>query len=143
MNIAIVTYADRHFEGVKILWQEVFPDSPPWNGADVAIPAKIAFQPELFLVAVDGGHVVGSVMAGYDGNRGWLYAVAVLNSRQRQGVGTALVHAAEKCLRSLGCGKINLQVRATNSAVVRFYKHLGYTVEDRVSMGKRVSGLPN
>jgi len=138
-STAVVTYTDRHFDGVKALWQEMFPDDPPWNGADVAIPAKKAVQPELFLVAVDNGQVIGSVMAGYDGHRGWLYAVAVLNSHQRQGVGTALIREAEKRLRSLGCGKINLQIRASNSAVVQFYKHLGYTAEDRVSMGKRVS----
>src|SRR6266849_6956068 len=106
----IAPYSPEYFEGVKTLWQEAFPDDPPWNKAEVAVPAKLAVQPELFLVALDGGQVIGSIMAGYDGHRGWLYAVAVLDSHRRLGVGTALVRGAEARLRSMGCGKINLQV---------------------------------
>lgn len=137
----IAAYSSGHFEGVKTLWQEAFPDDPPWNKAEVAIPAKLAVQPELFLVALDGNQVIGSIMAGYDGHRGWLYTVAVLNSRRCLGVGTALVRAAEGRLRSMGCSKINLQVRATNAAVVEFYKRLGYMIEERTSMGKRLPSL--
>src|SRR5215468_3918981 len=104
----IAPYSLEYFEGVKTLWQEAFPNDPPWNKAEVAVPAKLAVQPELFLLALDGDLVIGSIMAGYDGHRGWLYAVAVLNSRRRLGVGTALVRCAEERLRSMGCGKINL-----------------------------------
>jgi ribosomal protein S18 acetylase RimI-like enzyme len=143
VNATIVTYVSDHFDGVKAVWRETFPDDPPWNVADVAIPAKLAVQPDLFLVAVDGGQVIGSIMAGYDGHRGWLYAVAVLKSRQRQGVGTALVREAEIRLRSLGCDKINLQIRASNPAVVQFYQHLGYAVEDRISMDRRIGTASN
>jgi len=134
----VAPYSYEHFEGIKALWQQAFPDDPPWNAAEVAVPAKLAVQPELFLVALDGELVVGSIMAGYDGHRGWLYAVAVLNSRCRQGVGTALVRAAEARLRSIGCSKINLQVRSTNATAVEFYRQLGYLIEERVSMGKRL-----
>jgi predicted N-acetyltransferase YhbS len=77
MTLSIVSYLPDHFNGIEKLWNEAFPDDPPWNRASVAIPAKMAYQPELFLVAVDDDKVVGSVMAGYDGHRGWLYAVAV------------------------------------------------------------------
>jgi ribosomal protein S18 acetylase RimI-like enzyme len=134
----VAPYSSGHFEGVKALWQQSFPDDPPWNRAEVAIPAKLAVQPELFLVALDGDLVVGSIIAGYDGHRGWLYAVAVLNSRRRQGIGTVPVRAAEACLRSMGCGKINLQVRSTNAPAAEFYRRLGYLIEERTSMGKRL-----
>jgi ribosomal protein S18 acetylase RimI-like enzyme len=135
--VTIETYRPAHFDGVKALWEEAFPDDPPWNRAEVAIPAKLAVQPELFFVAVEDGIVIGTVMAGYDGNRGWLYGVAVRDNRRRTGVGAALVGDAEAALRAMGCGKINLQVRAGNRVVVGFYERLGYSVEDRVSMGKR------
>src|SRR5262245_25161549 len=138
----IVPYSSQFFEGVKTLWQEAFPDDPPWNKAEVAIPAKLVVQPQLFLVALDGDLVIGSVMAGYDGHRGWLYAVAVLNARRRQGIGAALVRGAEDCLRSMGCSKINLQVRARNAVVIEFYKRLGYMIEERTSMGKRLASMP-
>jgi ribosomal protein S18 acetylase RimI-like enzyme len=134
----ITTYGPEHFGGVKTLWQEAFPDDPSWNAAEIAIPAKLAQQPDLFFVALDEGRVVGSIMAGYDGHRGWLYAVAVSNSHRRRSIGSALVHRAEDRLRSLGCGKINLQVRSTNIAVAEFYRRLGYLTEERISMGKRI-----
>jgi ribosomal protein S18 acetylase RimI-like enzyme len=131
-------YEAADFDGLKRLWEEAFPNDPPWNRAEVAIPAKIAFQPELLFIGVDGDAVIGSVMAGYDGHRGWLYSVAVRHSARRRGVGTALVQRAEQALLSIGCGKINLQIRATNEAVVNFYKGLGYGVEERVSLGKQL-----
>ena len=145
---SIVTYQPSHFDGIRVLWHEAFPNDPPWNAAEIAIPAKLKVQPELFLVAidqdlvdqnlVDQDLVVGSIMAGYDGHRGWLYAAAVLQSHRRQGIGTALVRAAETLLSAMGCTKINLQVRASNTAVTAFYKSLGYEIEERVSMGKRL-----
>ena len=130
-------YEDGDFHGLDTLWTEAFPNDPLWNRARHAVPAKLAFQPDLLFVAVDGADVLGSVMAGYDGHRGWLYAVAVRRSHRGAGVGSALVRHAEKALLALGCGKINLQVRTANEAVVGFYERLGYAVEDRVSLGRR------
>jgi ribosomal protein S18 acetylase RimI-like enzyme len=134
----IITYCSEHLEGVKALWSEAFPDDPPWNAANLTIPAKLAFQPDLFFVSLDRDKVIDSIMAGYDGHRGWLYALAVLNSHQRQGIGAALVREAENRLQSLGCRKINLQVRSSNAAVVEFYHHIGYATEERISMSKRL-----
>lgn len=134
----IKTFQSSHFEGIDALWKEAFPNDPPWNAAKVAVPEKVAHQPHLLVVAIDNEKIIGSVMAGYDGHRGWLYAVAVLQSHRRKGVGTELVAEAEKRLRELGCGKINLQVRASNLPVIEFYKNLGYETEERVSMGKRI-----
>jgi ribosomal protein S18 acetylase RimI-like enzyme len=131
-------YAAHDFEAVSKLWREVFPDDPPWNRAEVAIPAKLAVQPDLLLVAIAGEQVLGTVMAGYDGHRGWLYSVAVLEAHRRLGIGTMLIREAEMRLQRLGCAKINLQVRAANSDVAEFYKKLGYAIEERVNMGKRV-----
>lgn len=135
-------YRPSDFGGVQSLWEEAFPDDPSWNRAETAIPAKIAFQPDLLFVAVDHGAVIGSVMAGYDGHRGWLYAVAVKENCRRGGVGAALVREAERALVSLGCEKVNLQVRVSNEAVARFYTKLGYAVEDRISLGRRLRAEP-
>ncbi len=131
-------YRSDHFDGVSALWEEAFPDDPPHNRAEFSIPAKLALQPDLLLVAVDRGEVVGTAMAGYDGHRGWLYSVAVRLSHRRAGIGTLLVREAERRLARLGCIKLNLQVRAENAAVAAFYRKLGYEVEERVSMGRRL-----
>jgi ribosomal protein S18 acetylase RimI-like enzyme len=138
--LSILRFDDQYFEAVAALWERVFPDDPGHNRAAVAVPEKMRVQPELFLVALESERVVGTVMAGYDGHRGWLYSVAVDTDGQRSGVGTALVREAEARLCALGCRKINLQIREGNEAVTAFYARLGYAVEPRVSMGKRISG---
>jgi ribosomal protein S18 acetylase RimI-like enzyme len=139
MSVEIATYADYNFDGVNALWLEAFPDDPPWNAAVLSIPAKLTCQPELFLVALDAGRVVGSVMAGYTGHRGWLDRVAVLQSHRRQHVGAKLIREAEARLYAVGCVKINLQVRASNAATAEFYRRMGYSVEERISMSKLIS----
>lgn len=131
----IVPYRERHHNGVVGLWQEVFADDPPWNEPRAAIVAKLRVQPELFFVAERDGAVVGTVLAGYDGHRGWIYALAVSPELRRRGIATALMTRAEQSLLDLGCVKLNLQVVAGNDAVA-FYRSLGFQVEDRVSMGK-------
>jgi predicted N-acetyltransferase YhbS len=93
------------FDGVDALWTACFPDDPPHNRAAVAIPQKLAFQPDLFWVAEDEARIVGSIMAGYDGHRGWLYSVAVLPVAQRGGLGSRLVRTAEQALQALGAAR--------------------------------------
>ena len=137
--ITVTTYESQHFGDVKALWIEAFPDDRPWNVAEVAIPAKLACQPELFLVALDEDRVVGSVMAGYTGHRGWIDRIATRISHQRQNVGGLLMREAESRLQAMGCIKINLQVLASNYATTNFYKRMGYVVEDRISMSKLIT----
>ena len=136
----VIPYTDRHFGGVDALWRSVFPNDPPWNRAAIAIPEKLAVQPELFLVAENADQVVGTAMAGYDGHRGWLYTIAVAPDFQRKGIGSMLLAEAERTLAAMGCGKINLQIRAGNEAVVAFYRRHDYDVEERISMGRRLIG---
>jgi ribosomal protein S18 acetylase RimI-like enzyme len=134
----IRVFRETNTAAVAALWATVFPDDPPHNAPAIVIPKKLAVQPELFFVAEDAGQIAGTIMAGYDGHRGWLYTVAVDPGLRRRGIGSALVRHAEAALRSLGCPKVNLQVRASNAEVVAFYRTLGYDVEERISMGKRL-----
>ena len=111
----------------------------PWNDPHADIARKRSVQPELFLVAVaDGGAIVGSVMAGYDGHRGWINYLATEPARRRQGIARALMHAAEAGLARLGCPKINLQIRGDNREAIAFYQRLGFAEDAVVSMGKRL-----
>ncbi len=90
------------------------------------------------MVAVEDGKIVGTVMGGYDGHRGWIYSLAVDHRERHRGIGSALIDYIEQALKALGCLKVNLQVVASNSGVVEFYEKLGFSVEDRISMGKRL-----
>jgi ribosomal protein S18 acetylase RimI-like enzyme len=136
---SIITFTDAHFDGVDALWREAFPNDASWNVANKSIPEKLRVQPDLLLVAVETKLVVGSIMAGYDGHRGWISRIAVLKSRQRLGIGAALIQEAEKRLAALGCVKVNLQVVASNAVVLGFYRSLGYSVEERISLSKHLS----
>jgi ribosomal protein S18 acetylase RimI-like enzyme len=140
MDFEIIPYADQHFDGVNALWRVAFPDDAPRNTAQSVIPIKLTVQPDLLLVAMEGDLVVGSVLAGFDGFRGWLNRLAVLPSHRRLRIGTKLIEEAEKRLKSLGCPKINLQIVCSNKTVLGFYQNLGYLCEDRISMGKRIEG---
>ena len=116
------------------LWNVIFPNDPPHNEPSKVIEAKLAVD-DLIFVAESGKQIVGACMAGYDGHRGWLYAVAVLQEHRRSGTGSQLVKHAMQCLKELGCIKVNLQIRSTNIEVAAFYKSLGFATEDRLSMG--------
>jgi ribosomal protein S18 acetylase RimI-like enzyme len=125
-------------DAVIALWREVLPDSAPHNDPATSIRNKLAVDRDLFLVAEVDGKVVGTVMGGYDGHRGWIYSVAVNPHYRRQGIGRDLLLELEAILASLGCLKVNLQVRASNVGVIAFYEKLGFAVEQHVSMGKRL-----
>jgi ribosomal protein S18 acetylase RimI-like enzyme len=124
-------------EAVVALW-EACDLIRPWNDPRKDIERKLRVDPELFLVAVEKELVVGAVMAGYEGHRGWINYLAVDPGRRRKGLGKRLMAAAERLLAERGCPKINLQVRSENADVVAFYGALGYQKDDVVSLGKRL-----
>lgn len=110
----------------------------PWNDPRKDIQRKLTVQRELFLVGVLGSELVATVMAGYDGHRGWVNYLAVAERHRRRGFGRILMQHVEARLKDMGCPKLNMQVRATNRAVVAFYAHLGYAEEQNISLGKRL-----
>ncbi len=136
-------YDEADEAAVVTLWREVFPDAPAWNDPALDIERKLSVQRELFLVARSEGELVGTAMCGYDGHRGWVYYVAVSPRHRRHGIGAELMRRSEDELRKLGCVKLNLQIRSENDSAVAFYASLGYVVEDRVSMGKRLADDAN
>jgi ribosomal protein S18 acetylase RimI-like enzyme len=110
----------------------------PWNDPHRDIQRKLRMQPEMFLVACSDGQIIATVMAGYDGHRGWINYLAVHPQHQRAGIGRRMMGEAESRLRAAGCPKINLQVRSSNTGVIEFYKRIGFKPDDVVSLGKRL-----
>ena len=127
-------FRDRDSEALISLWKQAFPDDPPHNDPAKMISAKLKVD-DLIFVAERDDRIVGACMAGYDGHRGWLYAVAVAPEQRRNGTGTLLVKAAIEDLKRRGCIKVNLQIRPSNVSVAAFYQSLGFAPEDRLSMG--------
>jgi ribosomal protein S18 acetylase RimI-like enzyme len=136
--VEIRTFRESDEQAVIDLWRAVSLSNAPHNDPATALRKKLAVDRDLLLVAEVGGTVVGTVMGGYDGHRGWVYAVAVRSDHRHRGVGSALMRRIEAALAERGCLKVNLQVVASNLGAVAFYETLGYSVEERVSMGKRL-----
>ncbi len=137
MKIKIRQFKPRDQESVVKLWTDCGL-VVSWNNPVRDIQRKLKVQPELFLVGCFNGKVVATVMAGFDGHRGWINYLAVLPQYQRSGIGRRMMAEAESHLQAAGCPKINLQVRNTNAGVIKFYKDLGFKVDDVVSLGKRL-----
>jgi ribosomal protein S18 acetylase RimI-like enzyme len=138
-GVTIRPYLDPdHRSEVVQLWESVFGYPTAHNKPAVAIDKKIEANDRLFFVALLGPAVVGTVMAGYDGHRGWIYSVAVAPQHRRKGIGSRLMSVAEEALIERGCVKINLQILEGNEAVTAFYSSLGFSVEKRVCMGKAI-----
>ena len=139
MTFDILPYDDsKHRDQVISLWIAVFGYEADHNVPELVIDKKLKFNDRLFFVAHNGRAVIGTVMAGYDGHRGWIYSMAVLPDYQKQGIGSALLRFVEMRLTDLGCMKINLQIMEGNESVEGFYLANGYQTEKRVSMGKQV-----
>ena len=136
-KLVIRAYRPSDEEAVVDLWRRCRL-VVPWNDPNEDIQIKTAFQPELFFVGTIDGRTVATVMAGYEGHRGWINYLGVDPDYRRQGIGTQIMLRAERGLLSLGCPKINLQVRESNQAVIAFYEQLGFSNDHVIGLGKRL-----
>ena len=128
-------FLESDTEALIALWQRCGL-TRPWNDPRRDILRKLDVQREWFLVGETDRQLVASVMAGYDGHRGWVNYLGVDPSHQRRGLGGLLMQAVETRLQAAGCPKINLQIRHDNDAAVGFYAALGYVEDATHSFGK-------
>ncbi len=133
----ITDYKAEYESAVIDLWEKC-ELTRPWNNPRLDIERKMKEKPELLLVGLIDGNVAASAMGGYEGHRGWVYYLAVEPECQRQGLGKQMMGAIEERLLQIGCPKINIQVREGNTGALNFFKKIGYNVEERISLGKRL-----
>ena len=108
----------------------------PWN--DPERDARLALEgaASAILGLRDGSTLLGSVMVGFDGHRGWVYYLAVAPERRRAGLGRVMMDAAEAWLRARGAPKIQLMVREDNETALGFYEALGLERQKVVTLGR-------
>ena len=136
-SLLIRQFKEGDEEALITLWN-MCKMTVPWNDPYKDISRKLKVQAELFLVGILEEKLIASVMAGYDGHRGWINYFAVHPDFQARGYGKQLMQNVETKLRELGCPKINLQIREGNEKVLSYYQKLGFVEEKRIHMGKRI-----
>lgn len=136
-DFIIRPYHEDVYDDVIELWSECGLIVPQ-NNPEGDIKRKLKVNPEWFLVGELEGRVIATCMAGYEGHRGWINYLAVSPKYRRQGFAVQIMQEAEKKLRDADCPKINLQIRISNTDVIEFYKSIGFSKDDVISMGKRL-----
>ena len=136
-EMRIRSYQSGDRDAVVALWHRCGLVAPQ-NDPEKDIRRKLQVNPEWFLVGEKNGRLVATCMAGYEGHRGWINYLAVDPEHQRQGLARQIAEAAETRLKDAGCPKINLQVRTANQQALGFYRSIGFTVDDVISLGKRI-----
>jgi len=111
----------------------------PWNDPGSDFDLALSNPTSAVLIARDGDAVIGSVMTGFDGHRGWVYYLATDPDHLKRGIGRALMAAAEDWLRQRGCPRLRLMVRGDNLAARGFYRAIGYDDQDVVVMGRNLA----
>ena len=100
------------------------------------IDKKIERDPDLFLVAEADGDLIGTVIGGYDGRRGFIYHLAVLAPHRGQGVGGRLMQEVEARLRAKGCIRCYLFVTPDNVEAMQYYQKRGWQLMDNLPYAK-------
>jgi N-acetylglutamate synthase len=126
MNHAIRPMTIADYEAVLQLWQKT--EGVGLNESDGREPIEsfLARNPGLSQVALNGAHIVGAVLCGHDGRRGYLHHLAVTKTHRKQGLGKALVEACLADLARLGIPKCNIFLFADNAEGEAFWKHNGW-----------------
>jgi len=131
----IQPFQEQHRAAVITLWQTCGL-TRPWNDPGADIDRALTNVASDILLSFDGDKLIGTVMVGYEGHRGWVYYLAADPGRRGEGIGRNLMTVAEDWLRDRGCPKILLMVRDSNHAVRRFYENLGYDHQNVTALGR-------
>jgi ribosomal protein S18 acetylase RimI-like enzyme len=139
LPLTIRSFEEIDREAVVALWQ-LCGLTRPWNNPTTDIDLAITGATSTILIGTADGHVVASVMTGFDGHRGWIYYLAVAPDQARVGYGRSMMRAAEDWLKGQGAPKAELMVRDDNRSTIGFYEALGYELQHVTVLGRRLGG---
>jgi ribosomal protein S18 acetylase RimI-like enzyme len=124
---------------VVALWAEAGL-TRPWNDPASDFQRALSGTTSAVLGLKHDNELIGTVMVGYDGHRGWVYYLAVGKAHQREGIGTELMSAAEQWLRKMGAVKVQLMVRNENDSARNFYGSIGYETSEVKVLSRWLEG---
>ena len=127
MKIEELTHDDT--DVVVELWRDA-ELTRPWNDPVADFRRALAGPTSTVLGATSEHQLIGAVMVGHDGHRGWVYYLAVRADQRRRGVGASLMAVAEAWLRERGCVKLQLMLRRENDVARAFYERIDFEESD-------------
>ncbi len=133
----IITYREEFRQEMTELWRVCGLLVRGLN-YEKEIDLKTKDQKDMIVLGIENGRVIASTMIGFDGRRGWLNYVAVHPEFRSIGIGGMILKHAEEILKNMGCPKVNLLVRKSNSGVVEFYEKEGFEINDVICMHKKL-----
>lgn len=138
MNISISEFQIGLYDDVFALWQEaegvgLHDDCDSREG----IRSYLERNPSMSFVATADGKVVGAVLAGHDGRRGYVHHLAVHPGYRRQGIGRRLVQTCLGALAEAGIRKSHIFIFRDNSDGIAFWKSVGWTPRSDISVISR------
>ncbi len=125
MEIRKMTEGD--YEAVHALWMRT--PGMGLNSLDDSLEGIVRYlhrNPDTCFVSIDDGRLVGVILSGHDGRRGFIYHMAVDIEKRNKGTGRALVYRALEALRSEGIVKVALVVFERNETGNGFWEHIGF-----------------
>jgi putative acetyltransferase len=134
MNITISAFTIEIYDGVLALWQKV--EGVGLSSADSreGIRSYLERNPGMSFVALKGGQVVGAVLAGHDGRRGYIHHLAVHPDHRRRSLGRRLVDRCLTVLADAGIQKCHLFIFNENTAGIEFWKSMGWVYRSDISV---------
>ena len=126
------------FDAVLDFWADATTVESATDDVD-GLATLLARAPDSLILAVDGGEIVGTVIAGFDGWRAAMYRIAVRPSHRRHGLGRALVAEAERVLGEQGARRFHMIVQRDEAPANAFWKSVGYEPTDQYRYVKTVT----
>ncbi|MBS1252121.1 MAG: Acetyltransferase YpeA [Anaerolineales bacterium] len=126
MHITICEMTFQDYDEVLTLWQATEGVGLSEADSERGIAQFLQRNPGFSFVARDGDQLIGAVLCGHDGRRGFIHHLAVCQSYRRRGVGQALVEACLAVLRGAGIQKCHLFVFADNLDAMAFWERIGW-----------------
>ena len=142
MSYRIQPMSMDDYEDAYALWKETAGIGLSASDSPGAIAEFLRRNPGSSFVAREAGCLVGTILCGHDGRRGYIHHLVVASSARRQGIGSALV---DRCLASLDeCGiiKCHLFVYADNKVGIAFWRETGWTERIELAMMSKMTREP-
>lgn len=140
MKATVTAFTPAHYDAAYALWETC--EGIGLSSADSRenIIAYLERNAGMSFVAIDGEDVVGAILGGHDGRRGYLHHLAVKAKYRRQGLGQKLVKHALHALRSAGMTRCHIFVFPDNLEAKAFSNNSGWHLRSEVEVMTHFGG---